>query len=215
MIKIFIESGVNAAKKHDKETTNEQDFIVKVIAKHFPNCKYKVDFDVIGINGWTNIPKNEYEFKENSDKGFSNLVIFDADEDRNGGGFAKRQSEILAMKSESIEFDLFLWPDNHTDGDFEMLLSKITNPEHQCLLDCYENFEEEVRANDPEEEKYETPRRKGEMYSYISLQKMSQKQKKELSKGYWMFDDSKYWDLSSDELKPLIDFLGVYFNEWK
>lgn len=60
MIKILIESGVNAAQKHDKETTNEQDFIVKVIAKHFPNCKYKVDFDVIGINGWTNIPKNEY-----------------------------------------------------------------------------------------------------------------------------------------------------------
>ena len=215
MIKIFIESGVNAAQKHDKETTNEQDFIVKVIAKHFPNCKYKVDFDVIGINGWTNIPKNEYEFKENSDKGFSNLVIFDADEERNGGGFAKRQSEILAMKSESIEFDLFLWPDNHTDGDFEMLLSKIINSEHQCLLDCYENFEDEVRANDPDEVKYETPGRKGEMYSYISLQKMSQKQKKELSKGYWMFDDSKYWDLSSDELKPLTDFLGVYFNEWK
>ena len=215
MIKIFIESGVNAAQKHDKETTNEQDFIVKVIAKHFPNCKYKVDFDVIGINGWTNIPKNEYEFKENSDKGFSNLVIFDADEERNGGGFAKRQSEILAMKSESIEFDLFLWPDNHTDGDFEMLLSKIINSEHQCLLDCYENFEDEVRANDPDEVKYETPGRKGEMYSYISLQKMSQKQKKELSKGYWMFDDSKYWDLSSDELKPLTDFLGLYFNEWK
>ena len=215
MIKIFIESGVNAAKKHDKETTNEQDFIVKVIAKHFPNCKYKVDFDVIGINGWTNIPKNEYEFKENSDKGFSNLVIFDADEERNGGGFAKRQSEILAMKSESIEFDLFLWPDNHTDGDFEMLLSKIINPEHQCLLDCYESFEEEVRANDPEEVKYETPGRKGEMYSYISLQKMSQKQKKELSKGYWMFDDSKYWDLSSDELNPLIEFLSMYFDEWK
>ena len=215
MIKIFIESGVNAAKKHDKETTNEQDFIVKVIAKHFPNCKYKVDFDVIGINGWTNIPKNEYEFKENSDKGFSNLVIFDADEERNGGGFAKRQSEILAMKSESIEFDLFLWPDNHTDGDFEMLLSKIINPEHQCLLDCYESFEEEVRANDPEEVKYETPGRKGEMYSYISLQKMSQRQKGFLSKGYWMFDDSKYWDLSSDELNPLIEFLSVYFDEWK
>ena len=45
MIKIFIESGVNAAQKHDKETTNEQDFIVKVIAKHFPKCQYKKDFD--------------------------------------------------------------------------------------------------------------------------------------------------------------------------
>ena len=215
MIKIFIESGVNAAKKHDKETTNEQDFIVKVIAKHFPKCQYKKDFDVIGTNGWTNIPNIEYEFKENMDNGFANLVIFDADEEKNGGGFAIRQAEIQALKSDSIDFDLFLWPNNQTDGDFELLLSKIVNPEHQCLLDCYEHFEDEVRANDPEEKKYETPGRKGEMYSYISLQKMTQKQKDYLSKGYWMFDNPKYWDLSSEELNPLIDFLNMYFGEWK
>jgi len=215
MIKIFIESGVNAAKKHDKETTNEQDFIVKVITKHFPKCQYKKDFDVIGTNGWTNIPNIEYEFKENMDNGFANLVIFDADEEKNGGGFAIRQAEIQALKSDSIDFDLFLWPNNQTDGDFELLLSKIVNPEHQCLLDCYEHFEDEVRENDPEEEKYETPGRKGEMYSYISLQKMSQKQKGYLSKGYWMFDNPKYWDLSSEELNPLIDFLNKYFGEWK
>jgi len=150
MIKIFIESGVNAAKKQNKETTNEQDFIVKVIAKHFPKCQYKKDFDVIGTNGWTNIPNIEYEFKENTDNGFANLVIFDADEEKNGGGFAIRQAEIQALKSDSIDFDLFLWPDNQTDGDFELFLSKIVNPEHQCLLDCYEHFEDEVRANDPE-----------------------------------------------------------------
>ena len=215
MIKVFIESGVNAAKKYDKETTNEQDFIVKVIAKHFPKCQYKKDFDVIGTNGWTNIPNNEYEFKENTDNGFANLVIFDADEERNGGGFAIRQAEIQALKSDSIDFDLFLWPNNQTNGDFELLLSKIVNPEHQCLLDCYEHFEDEVRANDPEEEKYDTPGRKGEMYSYISLQKMSQKQKGYLSKGYWMFDNPKYWDLSSEELNPLVDFLNKYFGEWK
>ena len=213
MIKVFIESGVNAAKKYDKETTNEQDFIVKVIAKHFPKCQYKKDFDVIGTNGWTNIPNNEYEFKENTDNGFANLVIFDADEKRNGGGFAIRQAEIQALKSDSIDFD---WSEGQLSSSrTELLLSKIVNPEHQCLLDCYEHFEDEVRANDPEEEKYDTPGRKGEMYSYISLQKMSQKQKKELSKGYWMFDDSKYWDLSSEELNPLVDFLNKYFGEWK
>ena len=215
MIKIFIESGVNAAIKHDKETTNEQDFLVKVIAKYFPKHQYKKDFDIIGTNGWTNIPNIEYEFKENTDKGYSNVVIFDADEEKNGGGFTKRQAEILALKSDSIDFDLFLWPDNKNDGDFELLLSKIVNPEHQCLLDCYEHFEEEVRSNDPKEEKYETPGRKGKMYSYISLHKMSQKQKGSLSKGYWMFDDSKYWDLSSKELEPLIDFLRKYFGKKK
>ena len=41
MIKIFIESGVNAAIKHDKETTNEQDFLVKVIAKFFQPYRSK------------------------------------------------------------------------------------------------------------------------------------------------------------------------------
>lgn len=215
MIKIFIESGVNDAKKHNKETTNEQDFLVKVIAHYFPKCKFKLDYDVIGTGGWKNIPNNEYEFHENIDNGFPNLVLFDADEVKNGGGFTKRKADIEAMKSKFISFDLFLWPNNIIDGDFELLLSKIVNPKHQCLLDCYEHFEEEVRINDPNENKYETPGRKGKMYSYISLHKMSNKQKGELSRGYWHFNNSEYWDLSSDELQPLIDFLSKFFGKWK
>ena len=181
-----------------------------------PHCALKAAGHLFKNKGCYHHNANDrFGFKENTDNGFANLVIFDADEERNGGGFAIRQAEIQALKSDSIDFDLFLWPDNQTDGDFELLLSKIVNPEHQCLLDCYEHFEDEVRANDPEEEKYDTPGRKGEMYSYISLQKMSQKQKDYLSKGYWMFDNPKYWDLSSEELNPLIDFLNMYFGEWK
>jgi hypothetical protein len=172
MIKIFIESGVNAAKKHNKETTNEQDFIVKVIAKHFPKCQYGTDYEIVGTGGWKNLPILAFEFKSNSDVGGTNLVIFDADENKNGGGYAKRQTEITSQMPSTIDYELFLWPDNHADGDFEMLLSKIINPEHQCLLDCYENFEDEVRANDPEEVKYDTPGRKGEMY-FLSGKKLS------------------------------------------
>ena len=110
------------------------------------------------------------------------------------------------------QFRIYAKAVTDVNGNFAI---KIVNPEHQCLLDCYEHFEDEVRENDPEEEKYETPGRKGEMYSYISLQKMSQKQKGYLSKGYWMFDNPKYWDLSSEELNPLVDFLNKYFGDWK
>ena len=215
MIKIFIESGINAAKKHDKETTNEQDFIVKVIAKHFPKCQYGTDYEIVGTGGWTNLPNLAFEFESNSDVGGTNLVIFDADENRNGGGFAKRQTEITNLMSPTIDYELFLWPNNKTDGDFELLLSKIVNPKHQCLLDSYEHFEEEVRSHDPNDKKYDIPGRKGEMYTYISLHKKSSTQDKKFKRGYWLFDDTKYWDLSSNELKPLLDFLEQSFSQWK
>ena len=128
------------AKKYDKETTNEQDFIVKVIAKHFPKCQYKKDFDVIGTNGWTNIPNNEYEFKENTDNGFANLVIFDADED-----FETRRKELLAYKEEyGVEFELFLLPNNKDAGELENLLENIINPNNRPIFDCWENYEQEL-----------------------------------------------------------------------
>ena len=169
MIKIFIESGVNDAKKHEKETTNEQDFIMKVIAKHFPKCKYGTDYEIVGTGGWINLQNLVFEFESNSDVGGTNLVIFDADEERNNGGFMKRQAEIKNLIPTTIKFKLFLWPDNKTDGDFELLLSKIVNPEHQCLLDSYEHFEDEVRRYDPNDEKYDIPGRKGEMYTYLTF----------------------------------------------
>lgn len=215
MIKIFIESGVNDAKKHEKETTNEQDFIMKVIAKHFPKCKYGTDYEIVGTGGWINLQNLVFEFESNSDVGGTNLVIFDADEERNNGGFVKRQAEIKNLIPTTIKFKLFLWPDNKTDGDFELLLSKIVNPEHQCLLDSYEHFEDEVRRYDPNDEKYDIPGRKGEMYTYISLHKKSGTQNKKFKKGYWLFDDIKYWNLSSNELKPLLDFFEQNFSQWK
>ncbi|MDE7457150.1 MAG: hypothetical protein K2M96_10685 [Prevotella sp.] len=213
MIKIFIESGVNDSQKRGKDTTNEQDFIVNIVAKHFPECQYGKDYEIVGTGGWTNLPNLVYEFKSNSDVEGQNLVIFDADENRNGGGFANRQGEInRLLEPHQIEFRLFLWPDNRTDGDFELLLSKIVNSEHRCLLDSYEHFEEEVRNNDPDNEKYDIPGRKGEMYTYISLHKKSGIQNKKFKKGYWLFDDERYWNLSSDELRPLLDFFRPYFS---
>ena len=167
MIRIFIESGVSAARSKGKKTTNEQDFVEKIIAHYFPEAVVSKDFEVVGVDGWTNIANQSYDFKQNTDESGTNLVVFDADEDRNGGGFEKRKASLEDFKKKAgIEFDLFLWPDNKGDGDFELLLSKVINAKHQCLLDCYDEFEKKVRQHDPKEEKYVTPGRKGKMYTY-------------------------------------------------
>ena len=215
MIKIFIESGVNASKKYDKETTNEQDFIMKVIAKYFPECQYGKDYEVVGTGGWNNLHNLKFEFESNNDTGGCNLVIFDADENKNGGGYLIRKSAIQKEMPLIKDDELFLWPDNQSDGDFEMLLSNIINENHQCILDGYELFEKEIKKHDPHEEKYDLPGRKGEMYTYISIQKMSSKQKSLFAKGYWLFDNQEYWNLSNDYLNPLITFLDKHFVKSK
>lgn len=216
MIRIFIESGVSAARSKGKKTTNEQDFVEKIIAHYFPEAVVSKDFEVVGVDGWTNIANQSYDFKQNTDESGTNLVVFDADEDRNGGGFEKRKASLEDFKKKAgIEFDLFLWPDNKGDGDFELLLSKVINAKHQCLLDCYDEFEKNVRQHDPQEEKYVTPGRKGKMYTYETLHKGLQKLGNEIKAGYWQFDNPEYWNLEGEKLKPFVEFLTPYFDSYR
>ena len=216
MIRIFIESGVSAARSKGKKTTNEQDFVEKIIAHYFPKAVVSKDFEVVGVDGWINIANQSYDFKQNTDESGTNLVVFDADEDRNGGGFEKRKSSLEDFKKQAgIEFDLFLWPDNKGDGDFELLLSKVINAKHQCLLDCYDEFEKNVRQHDPQEEKYVTPGRKGKMYTYETLHKGLQKLGNEIKAGYWQFDNPEYWNLEGEKLNPFVEFLTPYFDSYR
>lgn len=216
MIRIFIESGVSVAKSKGKKTTNEQDFVEKLIAHYFPKAVTSRDFEVVGVDGWTNITNQRYDFKQNTDEGGKNLVIFDADEEQNGGGFEKRKAELEDLKKQvEIEFELFLWPNNQDNGDFELLLSQAINTKHQCLLDCYDEFENNVRKHDPNEEKYVMPGRKGKIYTYETLHKGLQKFEKEIKAGYWQFDNPEYWNLNAIQLKPLVEFLSLFFSTYR
>lgn len=49
MIRIFIESGIAAAAKKGKKTTNEADFVEKVITHYFPKAVVSSDFEVVGV----------------------------------------------------------------------------------------------------------------------------------------------------------------------
>lgn len=210
MIRIFIESGVGAAKDKNKETTNEEDFVVKFIEHHFKEMVYKTDFDVFGIGGYTKLINIQPLLEDKTDNDI-NIVIFDADDAYNGGGYKIRYQELLNVQNQmKVEFDLFLWPNNHDDGDFESLLELMINSEHQGMLDCYDGFEKCVGGRDSKGVLYKLPGRKAKMYTYISIMNLSKTERDKLSKGYYLFEDERYWNLDAPAIKPLKDFLKQY-----
>ncbi|CDD31582.1 unknown [Bacteroides sp. CAG:714] len=67
MIKIFIESGVNAAqKKGSKRTTNEQNFVETLVAHYFPHAVLGTDYLVVGVNGKDQLPNTQPVFVDPS-----------------------------------------------------------------------------------------------------------------------------------------------------
>ena len=215
MIRIFIESGVNKALDRGKETTNEQDFVEKFILYHFPQMRLE-DFEIIGTGGKDKLGNTALKFIENTIDGGTNIVIFDADTSGNKGGFSKRKAEILKAKEDyNIEFDLFLWPNNHADGDFESMLLQITQHEHRGLIDCYRKYEKSVTRLDRGKKLYQTSGRKGEIFSYIASLRKTRKENEKFGKGYWAFQNPKYWDLDSAYLQPLKEFLKKYLTNCK
>lgn len=168
-------------------------------------------FTIETINGWTNLSKVSNSLRENADANGVNLVVFDADDVKRGGGYHLRSQQIEEIKVENlIDFELFLFPNNSDDGDFEFLLEKIVNPNHQRLLECFYKYERcisEFKMHD--ENLYQLPIRKAKIYSYVDAFPKTIAQNEKFKKGDYFFDSNTMWDLESDYLHPLKDFLMV------
>jgi len=167
-------------------------------------------FELINAGGWTNIHLIANKFKENTDVGGTNLVIFDADTLQNEGGFARRLLQLEEKKVEhGIDFKLFLFPNDQSDGDFELLLEQIVNPNHIGLFTCFSTYESclnQLNANAPTVI-YKTPMRKAKIYSFIDAFLKSRDENEQMKKGDWFFHRSEYWDFNSPNLERLKDFL--------
>ncbi len=107
---IFIESG--------KRGSNEFNFIKDIV---FAACKQNLDehYDIVNVNGFTSLPDFRSKFLEHKSPEEKNLVIFDADYPETNGGFEARTKSIRQYGEKlSIDFELFLFPNNNADGIF-------------------------------------------------------------------------------------------------
>ena len=107
------------------EGKTDQSFIQFVLEKQFGIIlnDNQVNNAIINCQGWSNIQNQTGILldKIRTENNGKNIVIFDADGKSNDGGFKKRKTELENIaKKIGITFDIFLFPDDQSDGDLEL-----------------------------------------------------------------------------------------------
>ena len=148
-----------------------------------------------------------------SANGGVNLVIVDADKD-----FQARKDEIAKWQQENeVDFELFILPNNQDMGALEDLLENIINPNNRPILDCWEDYEEELvkldipgRTPPP----LTTPAKKTKIYGYLEALLGESKSQKELIKEVNRnYEEALHWNLDVEYLKPLKEFLTKHLSD--
>ncbi len=167
---------------------------------------------IVKLDGWTNLKGTTWQqrMRAITDKGGTNIVIIDADND-----IEARRSDVLLWKEENaLEFELFLLPNNKDAGALEDLLERIVNPNNRPILDCWENYEQELvqldipgRTPPP----LTTPAKKTKIYGYLeAMLKPSQKELiKEVNRNY---ENTQHWNLEAEYLGQLKEFLEKFMS---
>ncbi|OGC01711.1 hypothetical protein A2V82_14190 [candidate division KSB1 bacterium RBG_16_48_16] len=156
------------------------------------------DLDIIRVGGWTEIPKTEPKFKENSNDNGVNLLILDADNNP-----PQRREQILNYKKNlGIEFELFLLPNNVESGSLESLLCEIINTDHQLIFDCFDSYQECLKNNPA----YQLPNLKSRIYAYLEAL-LAKNQSELLKDSKRNYKNTDHWNLEHPYLNPLKEFL--------
>lgn len=195
MIKIFIES--------KNSQTPEYNFLETILRVFGYNSQPSI---IVPLNGKDTLDLARNQFIQNTVEGGTNLIIFDADTAINGGGYNIRRQEIeTKLRDLHIQADIFLWPDNCNDGDFETLLESIARKDlHERFFGCFNDYE--LCLGD----EYLCPNRKGKLHTYITSMKLTNKQRNKIGAGHWLFENKDLWDLDSVNLTALKKFLSKY-----
>lgn len=164
---------------------------------------------VVNLEGWTNIKGIAAlrRMRSTTDNGGVNLVILDADSD-----YEARRKDVLDWgQKNGVEFELLLLPNNHDAGTLEDLLEHIINPNNRPIFGCWEHYEQELvqldipgRTPPP----LTTPAKKTKIYGYLEALLGETKSQKELIKeANRNYENPQHWNLDSDYLVPLKQFL--------
>jgi hypothetical protein len=147
----------------------------------------------------------------NTDDDGINLVIFDAD-----NSYPERLKEISEWKQKfKLEFEIFLFPNNSDSGALEDLLEGIINPLNQPIFDCWDKFEACINSKSIKGRSapLTIPAKKTKIYGYLeTLLGTSHSEKEKIKDRNRNYLELEHWNLKSDKLKPLNEFLKSYFQ---
>lgn len=161
--------------------------------------------EIVGVGGNGNLPKNFMRMQKIQDGGGKNLIVFDGDEYDGKKGCKAIRKEILvkikewndADEDRSLAPELFLMPDDQTEGCVETLIEYAARRKE--FLNCFECYVKCLQGNGGF-----LPDQKAKIFAYMEtcIKKFP---KNEVGCA---FQDEKLWNLNVEELRPLKDFLS-------
>lgn len=188
--------------------TPEAQFLTAVLLKYFPGKEY----EFIPMNGESNLKRDAIitQIQQHASDGDNCLCIMDADTEAKGWGYDRRKADLETFRHKNhLDFEYFLYPDNSSDGDVEVLMESLARRDlHSIIFDCFEDYEACVSGKKDEkgDPVYNTPNRKGKLHTYITAIKLNKTNRDKLGSGQWLFDNPDLWDLTRPDLKALLDF---------
>lgn len=182
--------------------------------------KYNIELskdDIIKTGGWTTIKSQKTDGEKirniaenNTDNGGVNLLIFDADDN-----YKERLINIYEWKKQvKLDFEVFLWPNNSESGDLEVTLENIINSKNSPIFECWSNYEKCLSSKKIEDREVSLtiPARKTKIYGYLeALLGESKNQKKKIKEEFRNYKKPDFWELDSEYLNSLKDFLNKFF----
>jgi len=156
------------------------------------------EFPVDSIGGGDNTDELREKAGRVVASGQKALVIFDANS--NPAGAREKIAEALR----ELPHDVFLFPDDQSNGVLEDLLEKIINPEHQEIFDCFEEYKKCIASKN-----YKAPSHKAKIYAYQWSHGL---RTEERDRGNRHFDPD-YWNFDSEALEPLKNFLNQHLAQ--
>jgi len=204
--KIFVEGQTDQAFI---QFVLEKQFEIKLTDKQVKNA-------VISCEGWTNIAKQAFLLDErrvrNNGK---NIVIFDADRKGNNGGFKKRKEELEQIANKlNVKFDIFLFPDDESDGDLESFYSSCFKSEKAFFKDCWDKMYSCLDEN-KKELNLKFPKSSEMVFSYVDLFEAYKSEEYKNTKSKRSYFDENLWEFDFEKneyLKRLVAFLKEHLK---
>ena len=149
------------------------------------------------------IDDNVYQrIKKSKDDHCKVLLIFDADKD-----FESTKNDLIKQsKGLLYEDEIFLFPNNSSEGELETLLFSIVQKDYQPIYECFKCYKKCISSYN--QDYANNIKKKSVRYAFFEALGLVGKDKiKERKDGY-----PKFFDFGSPELKALRDFLEKHLR---
>ncbi|ELR70295.1 hypothetical protein C900_03980 [Fulvivirga imtechensis AK7] len=183
------------------EGKSDKHFLKHFVQYHFGATIEDEDFIVVEGN-IEKIHLVEQSIKSSSQAGKTNLLFFDADTDCYGtiDRIEEKRNEM------SFEFDVFLFPNNHDSGNLETLLRGCINKDNDQLFECIDSYASCIdRLQLDNLQRFDE---KAKFFVYVESFSVGGSGKGDKREYF----EKQLWNLNSEGLKPLKEFLDIHLQ---